>query len=215
VLTFLRRARHGIWRWYRRPLLLGLIVALVATALAVTVGGRAGPPTTTVVVVARDVEAGRPLTGDDLHRRPRPVGDIPVDAVVDDPVGRTPLVGLVAGEVVLERRLAPGGVGAVASLVAPGAVGVWLPPGGLPVQLAVGDRLDLLLIEPGRTRPVVEAAPIVGVDEGGVTVAVPTAIAPSVVEAVALGQLAPVVAPSWPGDYTANATSTTTPSTTR
>lgn len=216
--TLLRRVRHGLWRLYRRPLAIGLASTVLVTLAVVGLAGRDHAVTTEVLVARRDVPAGVPLSSDDVTMQPRPADDLPVDAVTGEALGRTSLVGLAAGEVVLERRLAPGGIGAVASLVAPGAVGVWLPPAGITTELAVGDRLDLLVLAPTGTDTAVVGAPVIGVDDQGVTVAVPETIAPNVVEAVVAGVLVPVVAPSWTEVAqapSASAANTTTPSSTR
>lgn len=216
--TLLRRLRHGLWRLYRRPIVVGLASLVLVTLAVLGLRDAGAAPTVEVLVARREVPAGVPLTADDVELAPRPAQDLPIDAVTTAAPGRTTLVGLAAGEIVLERRLAPGGVGAVASLVAPGAVGVWLPPAGLTTELTVGDRLDLLVLAETGTRAAVLGAPVIGIDDQGVTVAVPDLVAAEVVEAVVAGLVVPVVAPSWTDSAqapSASAPSTTIPSSTR
>jgi Flp pilus assembly protein CpaB len=198
VSTFLRRCRHGLWRLYRRPLLFSAATVALGAATFVTAGGAGGAgPTTPVAVLTRDVVAGVVVGSDDVRIVHRPVADVPSDALTEAPSGRVALVGLVAGEVLLDRRLSPGGIGPIAALLPPNASGVTLPAASLPAGVAVGDRLDLLVVVPGTTTTISEAAPIIGIDERSVTVAVPAAGAPAIVEAVTLGQLVAVLAPSW------------------
>ena len=196
--TFLRRVRHGVWRLYRRPLLFSVAALALGAVTFVSVDGAvAARPTAAVAVAVRDIAAGIPITADDVRTEHRPVDQLPVDALTEVPAGRVPVVSVVAGEALLDRRLAPGGVGPVAALVPPDAAGVALPAGSGPVGVVVGDRLDLFVVVPGSTGVVSTAAPVIGVDERTVTVAVPAASAAEVVEAVTVGQLVAVLAPSW------------------
>ncbi|MEO1062779.1 MAG: SAF domain-containing protein [Actinomycetota bacterium] len=196
--TFLRRCRHALWRLYRRPLLFSVAAIALGAATFLTTGALADrAPTAAVIVATRDVAAGSPIGPDDVRLEHRPVDGVPSDALDEVPSGRVALVGLAAEEVVLDRRLAPGGVGPVSSLLPTDASGVSLPAGSLPAGIAVGDRVDLLLVVPGSTETISAAAPIIGIDERTVTVAVPAAGAPAVVEALTLGQLVAVLAPSW------------------
>ncbi len=196
--TFLRRCRHGLWRLYRRPLLFSVAAIAVGATTFATAGGVGGAgPTTSVLVLTRDVSAGTPLVADDVRLVDRTISDVPPDALTEMAPGRVALVDLAEGEAVLDRRLAPGGIGPVAALLPPGASGVTLPTGGLPVGLVVGDRLDLFAVVPGSTTTLATAVPVIGIDERSVTVAVPSEAAGRVVEATTLGQLVAVLAPSW------------------
>ena len=196
--TFLRLCRHGLWRLYRRPLLFSVTAIALGAVTFVSAGGTGGTgPTSSVLVLEADVAAGTALTTDDVRLGERPAADLPTDSLTELTPGRVALVDLAAGEVVLDRRLAPGGIGPVAALLPPGASGVTLPTAGLPSGVVVGDRLDLVAVVPGSTSTLASAVPVIGIDERSVTVAVPTDGAASVVEATMLGQLVAVLAPSW------------------
>ena len=170
----------------------------VGVATFLTAGGSTDAgPSTQVLVLQRDVPAGATLEPADVRAVGRPVAESPADALADLPADRVALVGLAAGEVLLERRLAPGGIGPIAALLPPEASGVTLPAATLPAGVAVGDRGDLLVVVPGSTTALSDGAPIIGIDERSVTVAVPIASAPAIVEALTLGQLVAVLAPSW------------------
>jgi Flp pilus assembly protein CpaB len=117
----------------------GLVRDLAARAAE---GGPA--PTATVVVAARDVEAGHALEVDDLALAPVPLPEPP--AALDDvsrAIGKVTVTPLLAGETVTATRLAEGG-GSLAIDVPPGFLGVTLGVSAVPEGLVPGDRVDVL-----------------------------------------------------------------------
>jgi Flp pilus assembly protein CpaB len=147
-----------------------------------------------VAVATRDLHAGEVVDAAAVEVRDLPrvavaaraLDHLPAGAVVRDPVA--------AGEPLVPSRLAPLGLTGTAALVPDGhrAVAVPLGPAGAP-PLAIGDRVDVLAVvgtapgdghagaDGGPTRgatepafPVAEAAQVVDVTEGSVTLAVPT-----------------------------------------
>jgi Flp pilus assembly protein CpaB len=139
------------------------------------------------------------LGADDVTVQRWPVAVVPAGAVADAPDGRIVTDAVVAGEAVVERRLAPGGLSTVAALVPEHHRAIAVPSsiGGLGTDappLTNGDRVDLLATfdvldgDAPPTGAVAEGALVVDVgDEGTVTVAVPEEDAPRVAFAVARG----------------------------
>ncbi|OHV23991.1 hypothetical protein BBK14_23715 [Parafrankia soli] len=141
----------------RRALVGVLLVALSVAAFVVVGGEREGRRE--LLVVARDVPAGRVLTVQDL--RPVSVGagagvDVVAAGAVDAVVGRVAVVPLVAGSL-----LPPGAVGD-ASRVPPAGqamVGAALKAGQYPPELARGDGVSVILTaaSPSGVDPAVSA----------------------------------------------------------
>jgi Flp pilus assembly protein CpaB len=106
-------------------------------------------------------------------------------------VGRTALVDLVPGEVVVGRRLAGLDVQGVAALVPAGRRAVVVPVGEAGVVAHPGDRVDVLATfeaDPASGDPtiaVARGALVLDVREGAVTLAVATAEAPRLAFALA------------------------------
>lgn len=196
---FFRRSRLPFW-----VLTLGLAAAtglfvarLVeeAAAAAARYGGLRPVP-----VVLRSVEAGQVIGPADVAHRQVPAAFVPPGEVAREPVGRTALVPLLPGEVLLRARLAPWGLRGAAALLPAGTRALAVPagPGGRP-PLRPGDRVDVLATferdtEPEGARPtfaVASGALVVAVDDDDetVTVAVPAADAPRLAFAVAAGSV--------------------------
>ena len=102
-------------------ILLSLIAGVAAVILAARwVGQQAAQNTSPVVVAARDLEPGAPLTASMLQQTPWPAGAVPVGAFEDAKklegrVIRTPVF---KGEPVLEPKLAPEGTkGGLTSII--------------------------------------------------------------------------------------------------
>jgi Flp pilus assembly protein CpaB len=186
-------ARHPWAYWF-----LVLVVAAAAGSVVSDVVGRATTSVrelgemVRVPVAARDVAVGTVLADDDVAWRVLPVGALPEAAVADAPVGRTTLVPLVPGEVLVAPKLAPDGVHGIAALLPAGARAVGVPVvDGMP-PLRRGDRVDVLA-------PAVVAADAVVLEatEVVVTIAVVAADAPRVAEAVARGPVTLALASPW------------------
>ena len=125
---------------------------------------------------------------------------VPDGAVTSDAEGRVVVAPVAAGEVLLERRLAPAGLTGVAALVPAGhravAVPVDVALGVASPEVRVGDRVDVLAVfevtdagEPP-AGVVAGAVSVVAVDEQSVTVAVRDDDAPRVAFAAARGTVA-------------------------
>lgn len=167
----------------------GTVARLVgeASARADRLGGLVAVP-----VAARPVEAGAVLRPADVAVRRLPAALLPRGRVAEAPAGRSAVVPLVPGEVVLASKLAPAGVRGVAALIPPGrrALAVPVDHGSLAVRR--GNRVDVLATfeETGGdapTFPVATGALVVDAGDDAVTVAVTEAEAPRVAFAVARG----------------------------
>lgn len=132
----------------RRPL------AALCTAVAVLAGVRATspppPPTTAVPVLARDVAAGTVLGAGDVVLVDYAPGSVP-PGVVDRPAGRTVATAVARGEPVTVTRLvgAPLVAGSAGTTVMP----VRFPDAAMASLLRVGDRVDVLAVDPQGGEP--------------------------------------------------------------
>jgi Flp pilus assembly protein CpaB len=180
----LARYRHlGSWA-------LTAVLALAAGGATATIVGRAADAERAwgerrpVAMADRDLAPGDVIAGADVTRRPLPLALIP-RAGVDDPVGRVVTAPIVAGEPVVEDRLAgPDDTGA-AALVPDGHAAVAVALDAPAPPLRIGDRVDLVAPGalgalggptvdggPGTARRVTRGATVVDVGETAVTVAV-------------------------------------------
>lgn len=149
-----------------------------------------------VPVVVRAVQAGEVIHPEDVEQRSLPAAFVPDGEVAVDSVGRTAVVTLVPGEVVLANRVAPRGQRGAAALIPAGwrALAVPAGPGGRP-RMKRGDRVDVLATfdptgQAGAREPTVvvaTAALVVDVDDeiDVVTVAVAAGDAPRLAFAIA------------------------------
>lgn len=142
LTRLLRPVRRAVLR--RRRLLAALLTA-VAVASGVHAVAAPPPARVRVLVAARDLPAGEPLTADDLAERLFAPGTVPA-GVAATPVGRTLAAPLRRGEPVTDVRL----VGPALADGYPGltAVPVRLPDAGTVSLLRVGDRIDLIGTDP-------------------------------------------------------------------
>jgi len=111
-----------------------------------------------------------------------PAAMVPAGALAEPPAGQRVAAWIAAGEVVLERRLAPAGLSPVAARLPPGTRGVAVPPGIAPLPVEVGDRVDVL-----GPALLASSALVVAVAEDAVTVAVRDAAARRIADAVLTG----------------------------
>lgn len=139
-----RRAQHALWRG--RLLLVAVCLGLAA-GTAVEAVRPAPPATVAVVVPARDVRAGAPLSTADLAVAHLPAGTVPAGTWSDvaDADGRTPAVDLPAGQ-----PLTPGLLVGEALRGPPGTVvaPVRLDDPAVAALLAPGLRVDLVAARP-------------------------------------------------------------------
>jgi Flp pilus assembly protein CpaB len=169
-------------------LLTGLLVAgLVgrAEAAAARYGGLQE-----VAVAAHPVPAGAVLRAADVHWERRPRSFLPASPPARSPVGHAVLSALVAGEVVIDARLAPQGLKGPAALVPQGSRALTMPPGPAAAPVQPGDHVDVLVTVEGSDPPtsvVATDALVVASGDAGVTVAVDAADAPAVAYALTHG----------------------------
>jgi Flp pilus assembly protein CpaB len=173
-------------RWLLVAVTAGVVALQAARAGAGAEAARdAWGSSVRVVVVARAVAAGEVIEAADVAVETRPVAVVPDGAVDAPPVGRVATATLVAGEVVVDARVAPAGLSGVAAVVPEGWRALAVPTStsglGAPVPpLAAGDRVDLLAPD-----VVAADAVVVAVGDGAVTVAVPGDDVAAVAEALA------------------------------
>lgn len=195
-LPSLRRVRRrlGSRRWW----VLAALAALLAGATVARLTNEAAAQAARwgagrqVMVATRSLDAGAEIGPGDVELVERPTAMVPATPA-EDPLGRRLSHPVLAGEVVVEERLAPAGSGAVAARLPAATVGLAVPHDGRGLRLAVGDHVDVLAtFEPEAagsadpTFPVARAAQVVDVTDEGVTVAVQEEDAPRVAYALAV-----------------------------
>jgi Flp pilus assembly protein CpaB len=201
------------WRGSRSRILRGLVALALALTAASVVAAQSRRATDTltalgtrrpVAVASQDIEPGDPIGHDDvtvleLPLAAIPQGAIPGGAVADQLEGRVATARMLAGEIVNRARISPEGVVGLAALVPTGRRGISVPrpADGAGLQVRVGDLVDILSPSDGgggsgRALVVAQAARVIAVDPGAVTIAVTVDEAPAV--AAAVGQGIPVLA---------------------
>jgi Flp pilus assembly protein CpaB len=154
------RLRRSVLRW-RRPL--AAVLAAGAVLAAVQAATAPPEPLRTVVVAARDLPGGRPLTPSDLTRSGLPPEAVPGGAVSDPDalLGRTLAAPVRRGEPVTDVRVVGRGLldGYPTRVAAP----VRIADAGAARLLRVGDRVDVVATDPGSgdARVVTRLAPVV------------------------------------------------------
>jgi pilus assembly protein CpaB len=187
----------------RRPRLrsaLTVVVALVLAGSVLSVTRAAEQERSTwgttvpVLVATADIGAGDRIDGSNVEVVAWPSALAPVQALPAMPADARAAAPIWTGEVVDQRRLAPGDLSPLAARLPPGtrAVAVPVEPGTAP-PLVVGDRVDVLVALPAEAAgggppgfALATGAPVVGVEDSSVVVALSPDVAPRV--AVALGQ---------------------------
>ncbi|HET7489336.1 MAG TPA: SAF domain-containing protein [Acidimicrobiales bacterium] len=191
----LRRLRRSVLPFWLLALALALVTGATvarlvgeASARAARLGGLVAVP-----VAARPVAAGAVLRAADVAERRLPAALLPEGRVAGAPVGRSAVVPLVPGEVVLASKLAPDGVRGVAALVPRGRRALAVPTGDAGLPLEPGNHVDVLATfdQPdgadAPTFPVAAGALVVTAGGDSVTVAVSESEAPRVAFALARG----------------------------
>lgn len=136
------RARLLLWR-LRRPA--AAVLTAGAAALTVQAVRSPGPPTTPVLVAARDLPAGTALAAEDLDLRALPTATLPAGSSADP----TALIGARTAVAL------PTGLPVVPSLLTDTlATG---PPGTVVVPVRFADDATAVLLTPGRRIDVVSA----------------------------------------------------------
>lgn len=157
----------------RRRALAGACAAgSVALLLPSVAGGGDHGPGVTVVAAARDLPAGRPLSGRDLVELRLPAGAVPDGVLrrVDKVVGRAPAAAVRRGEALTDVRLRrPGPSGALtAGLV---AAPVRMADAAAVALLRPGERIDVLAADvepPGEVRSVASGLEVIEVPRTGI-----------------------------------------------
>jgi Flp pilus assembly protein CpaB len=123
---------------------LGAFVVVRGLAERAAMAGPSQERNVTVVVAARDVDAGATLTADDVATGSVP-GPPPPGALTDaaEAVGHVAVTPFLAGETVVTTRLAEDG-GTLTVSVPDGEVAVTLAIESAPDGLSAGDRVDVL-----------------------------------------------------------------------
>lgn len=161
--------RRLLWR-LRRPV--AALCAGLAAVAAVQALRSPGPPTSTVMVAARDLDAGSMLDDADLAPREYPTALLPagVTATTDDLSGRRVAVDIPAGLPLVTGQLtSPSATGPPGTVVVP----IRFADDALSVVLAPGRRIDVVAIAAGQEpRTVARAALVLStwedeVDSGG------------------------------------------------
>ncbi len=140
-----------------------------------------------VPVAGRDLAAGALLRAGDIRVVAVPAALLPEGPVARAPAGRTVIVPLTAGEVILASKVAPSGLHGVAALLHSGERALAVPNGAGTPPLSIGDRVDVLSTasDSGDTVVVASGARVLAVDERAIAVAVLPDDAPGVAAALA------------------------------
>ena len=187
----------------RRPLPFWLLALTVAAVTGLVVSGLVGRVDAVaarwgdvrpIVVATTDIEAGDDIGAGDVVVEERPRAMLPDEALTEAPVGRRATAAIAAGEPVVAGRIAPAGVGRIAALLPPRTRGLAVPLDRAPIEVEVGDTVDLLAtFDPAvsgdgdPTFTVADRALVVAVGEEAVTVAVEEREAAPVAFALANG----------------------------
>lgn len=138
------------------------------------------------LVATTDLEPGAVLGPGDTELREVPAAFLPDGALSGPADGAVLTAAVVAGEALVEARLAPAGTSPVAALLPPGTRGVAVPTGPGALRLRVGDVVDVLATFETAVTVAVDA-PVVDVGPDAVTIAVATSDAPRVALALTAG----------------------------
>ncbi|HVE45166.1 MAG TPA: Flp pilus assembly protein CpaB [Acidimicrobiales bacterium] len=139
--------------WRRSSVLFWSATLAIAGATGLFVSSQAGTAVARaqrlgglreVPVAARPLAAGRVLRPADVSVRRLPAAAVPVGRLARSPVGRTTVVPLAAGEVVLAEKLAPDGVRGVAALLPAGMRALAVPVDTAALALEPGHHVDVL-----------------------------------------------------------------------
>jgi Flp pilus assembly protein CpaB len=176
----------------RRPWLYWAVVGMVCVVVTMAVTGMVRHATAParslgglvrVPVAARPLAMGAVVGGDDVSWRRLPAGVLPEGLVERSPVGRTVVVPVVGGEVLLASKFAPAGLSGVAALLPAGARALAVPVVAGNPSVQRGDRVDLL----AEAQVIAADAVVLDVSDEVVTIAVVADEAPHVAQALSTG----------------------------
>lgn len=205
-----RRLTRRAVLWYAAALALTALTAgtVHATLRDAAAARAAYGETVGVVVATAEVAAGDPVDASVATTRLLPRALVPAGALRGAPPGRPALAALVPGEVVLAGRIAGGGTGGLAALLAPGERAVPVPLAVPGLELAPGDHVDVvaggatgggpdgdLPVGPGPPRVVAADARVLATAEETVVVAVPAPAARALAAALTAGPVLAALRP--------------------
>lgn len=183
--------RHRIGRWMAAAAAGLVVAAALNAAVADAESARAGWGTPVDVVLARRLlRTGEVVSADAVALTAVPARLVPDDAVSDPPLGFRVVTEVGPGEILVARRLSSGPGSAAAIALPDGTRGVTLDRSQ--VFGEVGDAVDLHALVSGAR---LTQGVVVHTDEISVTVAVATADAEAVVDAISQGGLVSVLVP--------------------
>lgn len=190
-----RRTRRPLRIALRSPRLLRLIATALALAALAAVA-RAGADadaraaawgrTVDVLVVVGDHRAGDALLPADVVRRSMPRSLSPTDVLTTLPAHARLAADVGDREILVRTRLAATGSSRLAALVPPGHRAVAIARPDAAIDLAVGDRVDLVALgSDGHAGAIAPDASVVAVSRTAVTVTVESSEVGAVAEAAA------------------------------
>ncbi|CAB4578175.1 MAG: hypothetical protein F2567_01765 [Actinobacteria bacterium] len=141
--TFRRALQRTRTRWFITTCIaLASLWWTIATVHTAERDSSAWGDRKTVSVAANDLEPGHIITTDDIHFALRPTIMLPGD-LADSPVGRTVIRSIARDEIVIERRLAGGGISGPAALLGDNSVAFAIPRDASTPVLSVGNYVTL------------------------------------------------------------------------
>jgi Flp pilus assembly protein CpaB len=183
--------RHRIGRWLAAATAGLVAAAALSGAVADAESARADWGTPVEVVVSdRLLRTGEVVTADAVAVTAVPARLVPDDAISDPPLGLRVVSEVGPGEILVARRLSSGPGSAAAIALPDGTRGVTLDRSQ--VFGDVGDAVDLHALVSGA--PLTQGV-VVHTDETSATVAVTTADAAAVVDAISQGGVVSVLVP--------------------
>lgn len=210
------RIRMLLARRRRRHALTAVLALLAGAATLQTISNaesaraqweRAGP----VPVATRTLPSGHVIAPGDFELRELPTAATPGAAASGEPgnmIGRTVSERVLEGEILVEERIAPGGLGEVAGQLPPGHRALALPVAGPAPPLEPGDHVDLYSVQDpysevwsGPASSERESASsvlardsrVLDVNEVAITVAVPEEAGPPIAAAIATSAVVPAL----------------------
>lgn len=193
------RWRMRMRRWRRHPIVGVVAVVGLAASGGLTLGRVAAHTRAEAVrygsavrvpVAVRTLAVGDTVGEGDVEFRRVPRAFVPAGHAARRPVGHVVVATVVAGEVVVEDRLAPTGLHGAAALVPAGWRALAVPSGPGTPRVGRGDHVDLLAATgdgDGPSTVVGHGAVVVEVSDQAVTVALSQSDAPSLAAALARG----------------------------
>jgi len=183
------RLRRSVMVWWTTALALAAVTGVVVGGVVRGAEQRAANygSVRRVLVAQRSIPAGHEVRAADVATAEMPAAFVPDARLATHAVGRTAIVPMAPGEVVLASKLAPSGLSGAAALLRRGERALAVPAGPGTPPLAIGDLVDVLatVTETGETTVAAARARVLRADDRAVTVAVRPQDAPGVAAALA------------------------------